>query len=216
VTALPGLIFFASGFAALVYQILWQRLLVIFSGSDVHSATIIVAAFMAGLGCGNLAGAQAADRLPPRANLACFAAAEIAIAAFGFFSADLYPIDPARFLVLYLLLPAALILPPILAVTWSPTARVHNTFVSVFPHILSYGDIVIGSNQPIAFDAPAIHPRPDDPRVRADYGRTVVDIDDLLQPYLARVPHLFSPDDDRSHLTDINADLFPKDEFSVP
>src|SRR4029079_17168427 len=86
---LPGLIFFASGFAALVYQIVWQRLLVIFAGSDVHSATIIVAAFMAGLGCGNLAGAQLADRLPARLNLAAFAAAELAIAAFGFFSADL-------------------------------------------------------------------------------------------------------------------------------
>src|SRR6185295_5414213 len=90
VPALPGLIFFASGFAALVYQIVWQRLLVIFSGSDVHSATVIVAAFMAGLGCGNLAGAQIADRLTPRANLACFAVAELAIATFGFFSADLY------------------------------------------------------------------------------------------------------------------------------
>jgi len=90
VPALPGLIFFASGFAALVYQIVWQRLLVIFSGSDVHSATVIVAAFMAGLGCGSLAGAQVADRLPRRANLACFAAAELAIGAFGFFSADLY------------------------------------------------------------------------------------------------------------------------------
>jgi spermidine synthase len=90
VQALSGLMFFASGFAALVYQILWQRLLVIFSGSDVHSATVIVAAFMAGLGCGNLAGAQAADRLSARANLACFAIAELAIGAFGFFSADLY------------------------------------------------------------------------------------------------------------------------------
>src|SRR4026208_1612277 len=47
VPALPGLIFFASGFAALVYQIVWQRLLVIFSGSDVHSATVIVAASLA-------------------------------------------------------------------------------------------------------------------------------------------------------------------------
>ena len=68
VPALTGLIFFASGFAALVYQIVWQRLLVIFSGSDVHSATVIVAAFMAGLGCGHLAGAQAADR---RADTVC-------------------------------------------------------------------------------------------------------------------------------------------------
>jgi len=90
VHTIAGLIFFASGLAALVYQIVWQRLLVIFSGSHVHSATIIVAAFMAGLGCGSLAGAQAADRLNARASLACFAVAELAIAVFGFFSADLY------------------------------------------------------------------------------------------------------------------------------
>jgi spermidine synthase len=81
---------FGSGFAALVYQIVWQRLLVLFSGSDVHSASIIVAAFMTGLGCGSLAGAHVADRLTRVANLAAFAAAELAIAAFGFSSAYLY------------------------------------------------------------------------------------------------------------------------------
>ena len=35
-------VFFASGFAALLYQVIWQRLLVIFSGADVYSATLIV------------------------------------------------------------------------------------------------------------------------------------------------------------------------------
>lgn len=103
-----------------------------------------------------------------------------------------------------------------LAVTWSPTARVHNTFVSVFPHVLSYGDIVIGSNQSIAFDSEAIRRRLEDPRVRAYYGRAVVDIVALLTPYLDRAPRVYGPGDDRSHLTDINTDLFPKDEFSVP
>jgi len=103
-----------------------------------------------------------------------------------------------------------------LAVTWSPTARVHNTFVSVFPHVLSYGDIVIGSNQPIEFDAAAIRRRLDDPRVSAYYGGAVVDIVALLTPYLDRAPRVYGLGDDRSHLTDINTDLFPKDEFSVP
>jgi len=103
-----------------------------------------------------------------------------------------------------------------LAVTWSPTPRVHNTFLSVFPHVLSYGDILLGSNQPIAFDAGAIRRRLDDPRVRAYYGGAVVDIAALLKPYLDRAPRVFSPADDRSHLDDINTDLFPKDEFSVP
>ena len=89
-TALLYLIFFISGFAALLYQVVWQRLLVIFSGSDIQSTTIIVAAFMAGLGCGSLAGGKVADRLRPIHGLAAFAAAELAIAAFGFFSATLY------------------------------------------------------------------------------------------------------------------------------
>ena len=103
-----------------------------------------------------------------------------------------------------------------LAVTWSPTARVHNTFLSVFPHVLSYGDIVLGSNEPIGFDADAIRRRLDDPRARAYYGRAVVDIVPLLAPYLDRAPRVYGPADDRSHLADINTDLFPKDEFSVP
>jgi hypothetical protein len=59
-------------------------------------------------------------------------------------------------------------------------------------------------------------PRLDDPRARAYYGRAVVDIVPLLAPYLDRAPRVYGPADDRSHLADINTDLFPKDEFSVP
>jgi len=101
-------------------------------------------------------------------------------------------------------------------VTWSPSARVHNTFLTVFPHVLSYGDIVLGSNEPIAFDAAAIRARLADPDARAYYAGAVVDIDALLTPYLDRAPRVYGPADDRSKLTDINTDLFPKDEFSVP
>jgi hypothetical protein len=35
------LFFFLSGFAALLYQIIWKRLLGFFSGTDVYSVTII-------------------------------------------------------------------------------------------------------------------------------------------------------------------------------
>src|SRR5262245_29400173 len=81
------IVYFASGFAALLYQVVWQRTLVIFSGTDVRAATIVVAAFMAGLGCGSLAGGVIADRLSRRASLLVFAAAELAIGAFGAISA---------------------------------------------------------------------------------------------------------------------------------
>lgn len=83
-------VFFASGFAALLYQVVWQRLLAIFSGADVYSATVIVAAFMAGLGIGHLAGGLVADRVSRRTSLILFGVAEAAVALFGAFSAALY------------------------------------------------------------------------------------------------------------------------------
>lgn len=83
-------VFFASGFAALLYQVIWQRMLALFSGADVFSVTLIVAAFMAGLGAGNLVGGSIADRLGRRACLMLFAAAEAAIAVFAWFSKSFY------------------------------------------------------------------------------------------------------------------------------
>jgi spermidine synthase len=83
-------VFFTSGFAALLYQVIWQRILVIFSGADVYSTTIIVSAFMAGLGIGSLAGGHVADRVSERTSLVLFGIAELAVGAFGIFSARLY------------------------------------------------------------------------------------------------------------------------------
>lgn len=83
-------IFFASGFAALLYQVAWQRMLVIFSGADVYAATIVVAAFMAGLGCGSAAGGYVADRVSRVNSLVLFALAELAVAAFGLASKALF------------------------------------------------------------------------------------------------------------------------------
>jgi spermidine synthase len=83
-------VFFASGFAALLYQVIWQRLLVFFSGSDIYSVTLIVTAFMAGLGVGNLAGGHLADRSSKRLNLIMFVVAELAIMIFGILSKALF------------------------------------------------------------------------------------------------------------------------------
>jgi spermidine synthase len=83
-------LFFVSGFAALVYQVVWQRMLTFFGGADVYSVTIIVSAFMGGLGVGNLAGGHLADRLDARTRLVAFALCEIAVAAFAIFSANIY------------------------------------------------------------------------------------------------------------------------------
>lgn len=84
------LLFFASGFSALLYQTIWQRTLGFFSGVDVYSVTITVAAFMAGLGCGSLAGGHLADRLSPRNRLLAFGLAEAIITLFALCSKWLY------------------------------------------------------------------------------------------------------------------------------
>ena len=83
-------VFFLSGFAALLYQVIWQRVLVIFSGADVFSATVVVASFMAGLGAGSLVGGHLADRLGPRRSLWTFATAELCIGVFGSLSKLIY------------------------------------------------------------------------------------------------------------------------------
>jgi len=79
------LLFLVSGAAALIYQICWQRLLFESVGVDIESVTIIVSAFMLGLGLGSLAGGHLADRFPGR-TLEMFALTELATGAFGAFS----------------------------------------------------------------------------------------------------------------------------------
>ena len=88
--AATAVAFLASGAAALVYQVAWQRILALHTGAGVQSIALIVAAFMAGLGLGSHAGGAASERLPPRRALRAFAAVELALAAFGAVSVPLY------------------------------------------------------------------------------------------------------------------------------
>jgi predicted membrane-bound spermidine synthase len=83
-------LFLVSGTSALVYQVAWQRLLVLFAGGDVAAMTIIVTAFMAGLGLGSLIGGWLADRATVRTNLLVFAVAELLIGLFGFYSGSFF------------------------------------------------------------------------------------------------------------------------------
>jgi predicted membrane-bound spermidine synthase len=80
-----SLLFMLSGAAGLMYQVSWQRLLFAAFGSDLASVTVIVSAFMAGLGSGALAGGWAADRWPLQ-TLKLFSVCEIGIGIYGVFS----------------------------------------------------------------------------------------------------------------------------------
>jgi spermidine synthase len=81
-------VFFASGFAALIYQVVWQRALFAIFGIDTESVTIIVTAFLLGLGLGSLLGGQLSRAT--RRPLLLFSIAELGIAAFGIASLDLF------------------------------------------------------------------------------------------------------------------------------
>ena len=88
--ALLGLAFFLSGAAALVYQVVWQRILTLHTGIGVVSVSLIVASFMAGLGLGSQLGGVLSGRLRPRAALAAFALIELGVGLFAAVSCRLY------------------------------------------------------------------------------------------------------------------------------
>jgi spermidine synthase len=83
------LIFFATGFAALLLQVVWQRLISLHAGVDLVASTTVVAAFMAGLGLGNLLGGVVADRISARATLAAYAGSVALIGIYGLASPTL-------------------------------------------------------------------------------------------------------------------------------
>jgi predicted membrane-bound spermidine synthase len=102
-----------------------------------------------------------------------------------------------------------------LAVTWSPTVRVHNAFVRVYPYVVALPEILIGSNDPIRIDREAVLARLRDPRVRGHYARAGIPVDELVDRHLVELAR-YTPAFDRSTLTDFNTDLFPRDELDRP
>ena len=86
--AIMPLLFFASGFAALSYQIAWQRALFGWFGVDLNSVSVIVSIFMLGLGGGALLGGWLADRFASH-RILIFAAVEMSIALFGLVSLNI-------------------------------------------------------------------------------------------------------------------------------
>jgi len=87
----PAALFFLSGFSALVYQVAWQRILALQSGVGIYSITVIVAAFMAGIGIGSYFGGVGSHRVETRQqSRIVFAIIELAIAGFAALSVYLY------------------------------------------------------------------------------------------------------------------------------
>jgi spermidine synthase len=84
-TKILCVLFFFSGFPALIYQLTWQRALFRIFGVNSESVTIVVTAFMLGLGLGSLAGGWVSKRRQI-SLLPLLAAIELATATFGIIS----------------------------------------------------------------------------------------------------------------------------------
>jgi spermidine synthase len=77
----PFLVLFAvSGAAALIYEVLWTRLLTLHMGHGLAAASTVLAAFMGGLAAGAGVAGRYAARLSPRRAVQLYAVLEIAIA----------------------------------------------------------------------------------------------------------------------------------------
>jgi predicted membrane-bound spermidine synthase len=82
-------IFVLSGVAALLYQLVWQRLLLMLYGSNTESVAMVVSAFLTGLGIGSIAGG-AASRNARAPLVLLFSGAELLIGVYGIVSLRLF------------------------------------------------------------------------------------------------------------------------------
>ena len=82
-------VFVLSGISALIYQMVWQRALLMIFGSNVESVAMVVAAFLMGLGIGSLLGGKVSE-LPRAPLVLLFGLAELMIGLYGIVSLRLF------------------------------------------------------------------------------------------------------------------------------
>jgi spermidine synthase len=88
-TLLLSALFLCSGMPALIYQIVWQRVLFLIYGVNSQSVAVVVSAFMLGLGLGSLLGGRLSARFPNHGTF-LFACAELGVAVFGLASLRIF------------------------------------------------------------------------------------------------------------------------------
>lgn len=86
--SLLGIVFLASGFAAILYQVVWQRTLFTVIGINTEAVTLIVTAFILGLGLGSLAGGRLSTA-GLRSLVSRFGLVELTVGLFGLISLPL-------------------------------------------------------------------------------------------------------------------------------
>jgi spermidine synthase len=88
-TLLLSGLFLCSGMPAIIYQVVWQRVLFSIYGVNSQSVAVVVSAFMLGLGLGSLLGGRLSARYPKQCTF-LFACAELGVAIFGLASLRIF------------------------------------------------------------------------------------------------------------------------------
>ena len=97
--------------------------------------------------------------------------------------------------------------------SWMPTFRVRDTFVSVFPYVYEIGKfILIGSNDPVQIDEQIFTKRLEDSFTRNHFLKASIDVKKASQQYMNQM--VMIQDGQIKTLSDINTDMFPKDEYN--
>jgi spermidine synthase len=81
-------LFFCSGAAALVYEVVWSKYLGQMFGSTIYAQTIVLAVFMGGLALGNSIFGRKSDRI--RSPIRIYAYVELAIGLYAFFFSSIF------------------------------------------------------------------------------------------------------------------------------
>jgi len=97
-----------------------------------------------------------------------------------------------------------------LVCTQKPSRRVGLTFAEALPHALDFGNLVVGSNDPIPIDPGAWEARLLRPEVARRFDPEA--IDGILARLREAVPARRNP----AARVGLNRDLFPRDEFATP
>jgi spermidine synthase len=74
-------LFFASGFSGLVYEVVWMRLLSLIFGNAAYASATVLAGFMGGMAIGGLVFGKVADRT--RAPLRLYGILELLVGGFA-------------------------------------------------------------------------------------------------------------------------------------
>jgi spermidine synthase len=101
-----ALLFLASGISALIYQVMWLRMLALVFGVTVYAASTVLASFMAGLAIGSFAAGRFSARL--RSPLIAFGLTEIGIGITAFSTPWLLDIARDLWIALHPSLPPSL------------------------------------------------------------------------------------------------------------